>query len=67
MTTQTERITLSLCDKHQIGEPYVFQTLDTELELTVQDWLAVGAAICAGAAMLILLIIGAYTVVRWLL
>ena len=26
MTTQTERITLSLCDKHQIGEPYVFQT-----------------------------------------
>ena len=46
MTTQTERITLSLCDKHQIGEPYVFETLDTELELTLGDWLAVGAVMC---------------------
>ena len=66
MTTQTERITLSLCDKHQIGEPYVFQTLDTELELTLQDWLAVGAMICGGGAILLLILIGAYTVVRWL-
>ena len=67
MSTQTERITLSICDKHQIGEPYVFQTLDTELELTLGDWLAVGAVMCGGMAILILIIIGIYTVVRWLI
>ena len=36
-------------------------------ELTLQDWLAVWAMLCGGGAILLLILIGAYTVVRWLL
>ncbi len=65
--TNTERITLHVCNKHSVGVPYPFTTLDTELELTIKDYVIVAACLSAGGIVLGLIAVGAVTVIRWCL
>ncbi len=57
--TNTERITLHVCNKHSVGVPYPFTTVITEVGMQLKDWLwtavfvlfacAVGACMIRGA------------------